>query len=304
MKTVIKNFLNTLPYVKGLSQKVRHFDKNACYPPGHYYSPIIDVEEIKKREDEIWAEIEVDGIKAIDLNTESQKALITNLSKYYVELPFKNHSQTHIRYHFENGMYSYTDGILLYSMIRHLKPKRIIEVGSGHSSALMMDVNQFFFNNEIFLSFIEPNPERLYGAISEEDKSRVKIIVKQVQEVDISFFETLKKGDILFIDSTHISKCGSDVNYILFKILPVLSAGVFIHFHDIFYPFEYPKGWVYGGRNWNENYILKAFLMNNQNYKIRLFSHYIHIHHPQVFKKMPLAYKNAGANLWIEKIDP
>ncbi len=100
-----------------------------------------------------------------------------------------------------------------------------------------------------------------------------------------------------------MSKTGSDVNYILFDILPILNKGVFIHFHDIFYPFEYPKKWVYEGRNWNEDYILKAFLMYNSEFKIRLFSHYLHELHKDTFKDMPLCYKNTGGNIWLEKIN-
>lgn len=302
MKKKIKSFLNKVPYVRDLYAKDQMYKANACYPPGHYYSPIVSVKDLKSREDEIWAGIETDGIEAIDLNNEAQRDLVTKgLAPFYKEMPFTAEQNVARRYYFENEMYSYTDGILLYGMMRHIKPKQIIEVGSGFSSALMLDVNQQFFNNKIKLSFIEPNPERLYGAISNQDKENTTIMVSVVQKVPLSFFSILKSGDILFIDSTHVSKCGSDLNYILFDILPSLAKGVMIHFHDIFYPFEYPKGWIYEGRNWNENYILRAFLMNNDSYKIKLFSHYLHLHHTDVFKDMELSYKNYGGNLWLEK---
>ena len=114
-------------------------------------------------------------------------------------------------------------------------------------------------------------------------------------------FEKLNAGDILFVDSTDVSKTGSDVNYIMFEIIPILKSGVLIHFHDVFCPFEYPKEWVFQGRNWNEDYILKAFLMYNDRFEIKLFSEYLHKHHGDVFEAMPLFYKNHGGNLWIEK---
>ena len=82
----------------------------------------------------------------------------------------------------------------------------------------------------------------------------------------------------------------------------MLKAGVMIHFHDVFYPFEYPKAWVFSGHNWNEDYLLKAFLMYNNSFEIRLFSEYIHRFHPQGFAEMPLTAKNFGGNLWIEKM--
>src|SRR5690606_3240197 len=121
------------------------------------------------------------------------------------------------------------------------------------------------------------------------------------QDIDLELFKNLEAGDILFVDSTHIVKTGSDVNYILFSILPILQKGVFIHFHDIFFPFEYPKKWVYGGHNWNETYFLRAFLMYNDHFKIRLFSHHMHTFYPETFNEMPLAYKNIGGNIWLEK---
>ena len=114
-------------------------------------------------------------------------------------------------------------------------------------------------------------------------------------------FDELAENDILFIDSTHVSKTGSDVNYILFEILPRLKPGVFIHFHDVFYPFEYPREWVFGGFNWNENYLLHAFLMYNETFEIKIFADYLHVHHKEIFKEMPLCYKNTGGNLWLQK---
>jgi Methyltransferase domain len=302
MKNTIKHIFNQLPYVKGLYKQTANFSKNSFYPAGHYYSPIVSVDDIQKREMEIWKDIGVDGITGIDLQAEAQVRLVKELSAYYADLPFAEVKEGKLRYFFGNYYYSYTDGIVLYSMMRHFRPQRIIEVGSGYSSALMMDVNELFFDNKIGLSFVEPYPERLHSLMSEKDKQSSTVIEKPVQEMGAAFFEKLDKGDILFIDSSHVSKCGSDVNYILFEILPVLKSGVFIHFHDIFYPFEYPKDWVLGGKNWNEDYILKAFLLYNEKFKIRLFSHYLHVHHKDAFKDMPLTFNNTGGNIWIEKI--
>lgn len=275
--------------------------KNSCYPAGHYYSPIIDVENVKKREGEIWKNLDKDGIEGIDLDSSRQITLVKDLSAYYEEMPFEEGKKSDLRYFFENDWYPYTDGILLYSMIRHNKPKKIIEVGSGYSSAIMLDVNELFFDNNIQLTFIEPHTERLHSLISKKDKTRITIIEKPIQEVSSDLFLQLEEGDILFVDSTHVVKTDSDVHKILFEVLPVLKRGVLIHFHDIFYPFEYPKQWVFGGRNWNESYFLRAFLFNNDEFKIKLFSHYLHRHHKEAFSNMPLSYKNPGGSLWLEK---
>jgi hypothetical protein len=301
IKKKLKSILNNLPYIKGLYQDNILLKKNSCYIPGHYYSPIISIDEIREKEDVIWKGVNVDQINGINLNTNYQKQLLKNLEVFYNDMPFNSHKTNHLRYYFENGLYSYTDAITLHGMIRHLKPKQIIEVGSGFSSAIMLDTNEIFFKNNIKLTFIEPYPERLNNLINENDKKNTQILNDFVQNIELSIFEKLDAGDVLFIDSTHVVKTGSDVHFILFEILPILKKGVYIHFHDIFYPFEYPKEWVYKGRNWNEDYFLKAFLMYNSAFEIVLFSHYLHTHHKETFNQMPLCFKNKGGNLWIKK---
>lgn len=300
-KKIIKNVLNQLPYIKTLYQENLHTKKNAAVPAGHYYSPIVLIDDIKKREDQIWKNREFDFVNGIELNTQKQIQLLAEFENYYNEIPFKEEQQEGVRYQFKNGFYSYTDGIVLYSMIRHYKPKRIIEIGSGFSSALMLDTNEFFFNKQIDLTFIDPYPERLLSLMTEDDKKNTTVIISDAQVIELEIFKKLESGDILFIDSSHVAKTGSDVNYILFEILPIIKSGVIIHFHDIFFPFEYPKDWVYKRFNWNEDYFLRAFLMYNTTFEIKLFSDYIHLHHKEAFKNMPLCYQNTGGNLWIEK---
>ena len=274
----LKKVLNKLPYVNTLYKQ----SLNCNYPNGHYYSPVFSIEDVKKREAEIWKNIDKEAIQGIDLQLVEQKNLVSQFYKYYAEQPFKPEKQPSVRYQFDNAYYSYTDGIILYSMIRYFKPKRIIEVGSGYSSMVMLDTNELFFKNRIELTFIEHFPERLSALMKASDEKSTTLIKRSIQEISLSVFEVLDKGDILFIDSTHVSKTGSDVNYIFFEILPLLKSGVLIHFHDIFYPFEYPKEWVFKGINWNEDYILRAFLTYNDKFKIKYFSHYLHRFHKDV----------------------
>jgi predicted O-methyltransferase YrrM len=301
LKKILESALRKLPYLGRLYTENMNFKKNSCFPPGHFYSPIISVEDVKERQDEIWSHAQQDRLQGIELNTGYQKELIKEFYKYYNDMPFTGISNSKNRYYFENEYYSYTDGVILYSIIRHFSPKQIIEIGSGFSSALMLDINNLFFDNNIDLTFIEPFPDRLNKLVRKDDVSSFTIIEKGIQNIDPSFFKKLDSGDILFIDSTHVAKTGSDVNYILFEIMPVLKSGVLIHFHDIFYPFEYPKEWVFMGRNWNENYFLRAFLMYNKKFEIVFFSHYLHTHHKNIFNQMPLSHKNTGGNIWIRK---
>src|SRR5207237_8125791 len=137
------------------------------------------------------------------------------------------------------------------------------------------DVNELFFDNAIQCTFIDPYPQLLRTLMKESDFARTRIIGQRVQDVDVGIFRELEASDILFIDSSHVAKTGSDVNYILFKILPLLNEGVLIHFHDIFYPFEYPVDWVYEGRSWNEAYLLRAFMQYNEAFEIQFFNSFL-----------------------------
>ena len=136
--------------------------------------------------------------------------------------------------------YNLSDGAVYYSILTTLRPKRIIEVGCGFSSAIALDVRDQELH-DLELTFIEPYPERLYELLKEGDNTTATIHRAIVQDVPIEIFDVLEKDDILFIDSSHMSSPGSDVNLLFFQVLPRLRPGVVVHFHDIFFPFEYPE---------------------------------------------------------------
>lgn len=277
-------------------------------PPGHFYSPIPDIHQIEKKADSIF-NCAIKDLSAIDLNSQYQLDLVTLFVNFYEEIPFADKPKSDFRYYFKNAYFSYGDGIVAYAFLRHLNPKKIIEVGSGFSSALMLDVNDLYLNREVHFTFIEPYPERLMQLLSEQDKAEVSIIEELVQNIDLNLFESLDAGDILFIDSSHVAKIGSDVLHILFEILPVLKKGVYIHFHDILWPFEYPEHWVKEGRAWNEAYFLRAFLQNNSDYEVAFFNSYMESNHSEVLNvKMPKAMTISGpgvspsnTSIWLRK---
>jgi predicted O-methyltransferase YrrM len=280
----------------------REQNRRGLFPPGHYYSPIPSADDVHNMDSHPFdhAPSEIFGV---DMNEEGQIGLLEQLKQFYGQQPFSAEPSSGLRFYFENGFYSYSDAIFLHCMIRHLQPKRIIEIGSGFSSFVMLDTNEMFFDGQIRLTFIEPNDERLRSRLTEKDLRATEIISKRVQEVELARFDELAAGDILFVDSSHVAKAGSDVNRILFQILPRLSHGVFIHFHDMFYPFEYPKDWLEEGRFWNEDYLLRAFLQYNSAFKIRLWNQFLGGYHPEKLREtMPLCLKNTGGSLWLQKI--
>lgn len=290
--TETRKKLNNLLYISG-------------FEPGHFYSPIPDLNEIKANERVIWGKRNLPGI---DMNTAFQVELLEEFKKHYGEYLYNKPGidLTKLRYQKEGAWYRFSDCVFLHSILMHFKPKRMIEIGSGHSSALTLDLNEHYFNNELKITFIEPYPkERLLQIMTAEDHKRHEIIEKKAQEVSIDKFKSLGENDILFIDTTHVSKVGSDVNYLFLEILPQLNSGVLIHIHDIFYPFEMPQHWVQENRwYWNENYLLHAFLINNKEFEIVAFNSYTQQLQPEWFaKEMPecLIGKENTGSIWLRK---
>jgi hypothetical protein len=153
------------------------------------------------------------------------------------------------------------------------------------------------------MTFIEPEPHVLMSVLPEADKERIEILRVKLQDVDLARFRELEPGDILFFDTSHVTKTDSEVNHFFFNILPLIKSGVYVHIHDIFYPFEYPKEWVYEGRAWNEAYLLRAFLQYNDAFKIVIFNTYLeHFYRERFQKEMPLCIKTQGGCIWLRKV--
>jgi predicted O-methyltransferase YrrM len=302
------NYLQHVPGFRVLSGALRRrydqFGSNQFLlfaPPGHFYSPLPNMLEMDRNRTTLF-DCDVKNIPGIDNHEEDQLALLEKFSTYYGELPFGDQKATGRRYYFQNGFFCHADAIALYSLMRHYQPRRIIEVGSGFSSAVMLDTNELFLDDRTACTFVEPYPERLLSLMSEDDKNRHEIIMDRIQNVPLDRFDALQARDILFIDSSHVVKVGSDVVHLLTNVLPRLNKGVLVHFHDIFWPFEYPEQWIREGRAWNECYVLQAFLQFNETFRIRFFNSYLAIHHGEKLEQMlPLSLKNTGGSIWIEK---
>ena len=264
--------------------------------PGGYSSPYASKKEIKQYN---FNAPYPETLQGIDLNTTEQMDLLNTFDLFYNELPFTDEKQKRLRYYYNNSWFGYSDAIFLYCMLRHLKPKKIIEVGSGFSSSVMLDTNELFFENSINCTFIEPYPQRLESLLNNCGKN-FEILKSKVQEISKEVFQKLGENDILFIDSSHISKFNSDVNYLIHQILPELSDGVYIHFHDVVYPFEYSKKAILNGDN--EAYILRAFLQYNKEFKIAMFHSYLRrMYTAEIKNRFPLLSQHSGGSIWLKK---
>jgi hypothetical protein len=272
-----------------------------AFPPGHFCSPLPSLEEVRSRSAQIFHS--PDSLPEIDPEPDSQMNLVRSLSTFAKEANFPEHLTDEYRYYYRNDWFSYGDAIVLHAMLRFLKPARIVEIGSGFSSALILDTNERNLGGRMHCTFIEPHPDRLMTLLRANDQNRADIITTPLQDVAQDVFLGLCAKDVLFIDSSHVSKIGSDVNLLIFEVLPKLPKGVFVHFHDIFYPFEYPELWVYQGRGWNEAYLLRAYLQANRGYRIRLWNSFLaRFYHLEVARELPQWDHETGGSIWLERV--
>lgn len=250
--------------------------------PIHYYEPLPDFrsitpEQISRRR----------SYPGIDFRWEEQLALVSELAQYGDEL-------RKLEFDFDNGYFTGFDATVYYSLIRHLRPQRIIEIGGGYSTRIAHKALER--NGTGNLTCIEPYPERLNGL-------QVELITKRVEEIDIGFFAALNANDILFIDSSHTVKFGSDVCYEFLEVLPILKPGVWIHVHDIFFPHDYPAEWLIDQRQaFNEQYLLEAFLSFNKNFSVQLANNWLNLDYPNDVERL---WTNtlSCASFWMKRVE-
>jgi hypothetical protein len=272
----------------------------------HFYQPISDIKDLGKRA--VWEK--VSDLSGVKFTPQKYLKLIKNLGKKYsLECKWPNEPTKNPKdFYLNNNCFSYGCASSLHCIIREFKPRRIIEVGSGHSSKIIRDaieINRLKNGIEVDYKIIDP-----YSSLNTKDFSPETTIIKEkVEEIDLDIFRTLEENDILFIDSSHVCKIGSDVNYEILEILPNLNKGVVIHFHDISLPYEYSKTYATNPSFrmfWTEAYLLQAFLAHNNCFEILLPMAYLQKEYELQYKKTSPYRKgveNFGSgSFWIRRI--
>jgi hypothetical protein len=240
-------------------------------------------------------------LAGIDFNDSAQLNLLSSL-KYNDELKsFPLDKTDELSFYYNNPSFAPGDSEFLYSIVRHLKPKRIIEIGSGNSTLMVRNALNANAKENAACEHICIEPYEMPWL----EKLGISIVRKRVEDVPMSFFETLQAGDILFIDSSHVIRPQGDVLFEYLEILPVLNKGVVIHVHDIFTPKDYLDDWIFTHRLWNEQYLLEAFLYYNNRFEIIGALNYLYHHHRKSMEdKFPiLTQKGAGepGSFWLRK---
>jgi len=278
------------------------FKKVGVFPiTSHYYEPLFDERQLKLPLNRQR------NLPGLDWNEQEQLALL-NEFHYQQELlkfPLEPVKEGHAFY-FNNPSLGPGDAEFLYCMIRHFKPSRFIEIGSGYSTLMTLAAIR---KNQ------EEDPRYVCEPICIEpyempwlEKTGAKVIRKRVEETDLSIFKQLRKNDILFIDSSHVIRPQGDVLFEILEILPSLAPGVIIHIHDIFSPGDYRKQLVVNEVVfWNEQYLLEAFLSCNPQFSIIGALFFLKNYHKDaIFEKLPLLKQfpeTEPGSFWIRKND-
>lgn len=273
--------------------------------PVHFYSPVPDTRQLRQRLDRWHREWAFSGI---DFDVQRQRDLVERLRAFRAELE-RLPSQAEVAARGLGEGYCEVESRVLHAMLRTLKPSTVVEVGSGVStwfSANALSLNRRDGKGGRIVC-IEPRPRRALAALPAVTDVPLEIIASPVQDVELELFEKLDEGDILFIDSSHVAKLDSDVDRLYLEILPSLRPGVFIHVHDI--PFPYlapdPRHWVFKKhRFWNEASLLAAFLAFNSTFQITLALSYLHHKHhgtlSMLFPYDPVVHE--PSSLWLERV--
>lgn len=266
-------------------------------PPGHFYSPVVDPAAVDEKALEAAS---LADPTEIDMNYEGQIAMLKRLAPHLASGP--DGTSPARRYRAPNDQFSLGDAKLLHAFIAEFRPTTLVEVGSGHSSAVILDAMDML-GLATRCIFIEPNTERLRALMRPGDLDRARLIEAPVQSVELSLFESLEANDILFLDTSHVAKTGSDVLHEIFEILPRLKPGVIVHFHDVFSGFEYPRAWaIEENRSWNEAYFLRAYLANNARFEIVMHANALERRHPNELATIAPGYRVDGGSLWLRKV--
>jgi ubiquinone/menaquinone biosynthesis C-methylase UbiE/tetratricopeptide (TPR) repeat protein len=266
-----------------------------------YYSPLNDCDFLEANPD-LWNRMETPT--EIDWRLEEQLELAREIARSVPELrdvPI-NPPIDYSTYGWKNNFWENADAIVQYGLVRLRRPVRYVEIGCGWSSLLLKKAlaQNAREGHSAQVTLIEPYPNsRIFAHLPTDWKVHRSIL----QRVPFEIFDELQAGDVLFYDGSHCSKVASDVNWFFFKILPRLKPGVIIHLHDISLPQEYPPPWIFErGQTWNEQYVLQAFLMHNQAYKILIANRYLFCHRQteleSLFQNIQPAY---GSSFWMQK---
>lgn len=287
------DFHRTDPWVYRMAEKV------GVYPVlDHYHEPLVSMRHL-----DAARAGQPRTLPGIDFRVDAQLKLLREL-RYGEELEVlaapRRDDVGGLAPTFDNLAFGPGDAEILYSLVRHLKPSRILEVGGGHSTRFAkaaLDRNHADGHSAEHIC-IEPFESLWLEAMG------VRVLRQPVEEIDPSVFSGLAPGDILFIDSSHVVRPQGDVLFLVHEVLPILPPGVLVHIHDIYTPRDYPIEWLRRRWLWTEQYLVEALLVNNSRLEIMLAANFLfEDHRADLDAACPVLARNpskAPGSLWLQ----
>ena len=200
-----------------------------------------------------------------------------------------------VGYGYDNPYFRSPDAEVLYAMVRHFQPRRIVEIGSGYSTRVM---RQAIIDGGLksHLTSVDPQPRLDVRGLADD------IVARPVESCDPRLFDSLEAGDVLFIDSSHMIRPAGDVVMLYLHALPALREGVLVHIHDVFLPYEYPEEWlVDSGWPWNEQYLVQAMLAFGDAFEVVWPGHFFQRTLPGFAAHFPHAGARRAQSLWLRR---
>lgn len=273
--------------------------------PVHFYSPVPDTRQLPSGP-EFWERPAF--LTGISIDDAEQRRLMQDVfAAYQQECSFpRRPTRDPSEFFTENGYFGHVSAAAMHSMIRHHRPRRIIEVGAGYSTqvvarAARMNAQEGF---PAEITVIDPYPKR---DLLENLPGIAELIPSKVEDLDLERLAVLEEGDILSIDTSHAVRCGGDVVFLHLRLFPLLAKGVLVHIHDIFLPFEYPRVWLQRRHFWNEQYLFCAFLLYNSAFQVVWAQKYAEVRFEDLYRsvfegRVDEADNSSSYSYWIRRV--
>lgn len=221
--------------------------------------------------------------------------VLERLSRYRPRFDDFNEQRCNdVAYTFDNSYFTSPDAEILYTLVRTVQPRTVVEVGSGHSTKL---TRQAIIDGQLGTHLVAIDPRPRLDVIDLADT-----FYRQPVETlgDTEIFRSLQEGDILFIDSSHEIRTGNDTVFLYLHVLPILPPGVLIHIHDIFLPYEYPRAWVVE-KQWgfNEQYITQSLLTFGSRFEVLWAGYFLQRTQPCFAQHFPHLHDRVAKSLWL-----
>ena len=281
---------------RAIQESGYHFQAN------DFYSPLNDCSFLEANRD-LW-EPPFEPVE-IRWDVDRQLEVAREVARFVGELgSIPDEAEDDRIFRWNNQFWNSADALVQYGLARSRRPARVVEIGCGWSSlllarALARNEEEGAPRGEVDL--IEPFPrrEQLNGV-----PRHWRLHESILQRAPLSIFDALGANDVLFFDGSHCAKVASDVTWFFFRVLPRLASGVLVHLHDVFFPFSYPEAWIFErGQTWNEQFVLQAFLMHNDRFRVEICNSYLHWKRPEELRAL---YRDVqppwGCSIWLVKL--